>query len=99
MNAKSIVIVGRRWFNKNTGNTYFSSQIFVDGNLVHTIDYEYGYGNQYCQSSQEWLDKNGYLPGLEHNANGSFESLWNYAERKGMTINYTATDVSRKKDL
>jgi hypothetical protein len=96
---KNITIIGRRWFNTTSGNTYFSSQIYVDGNLVHTIPYAYGYGSHYMDESTDWLEKNNYLPGRTHSPNGSTEPVWSYAERKGIQLVYSATDVSRKKDL
>ena len=56
-----ITIIGRRWFDKKYGNTYFSSRIYVDGGLVKTIPMSYGYGDQYEQVSLDWLKTNGYL--------------------------------------
>lgn len=97
--TKSITIIGRRWFERTNGNTYFSADIFVNGEQVHRIDFEYGYGSFYKQASTEWLYKNGYLPGLEQRENGSSESLWMYRDRKKITLVDSVTDVQRKKDL
>ena len=58
---KSITVIGRRWFHRGPGNTYFSAQVYVNGDHVHTIPYEYGYGDQYLQSAFEWLEKNDHI--------------------------------------
>lgn len=47
MKAKSVTILGRRWFDKVNGNTYHSARVFVDGKLVALVPYQYGYGNMY----------------------------------------------------
>ena len=61
MKTKQITIIGRRWFDKVNGNTYFSSKIYVNNELVHTIGMTYGYGDQYEQNSLLWLKENGYI--------------------------------------
>jgi len=96
---QSITIIGRRWFERVNGNTYHSVSILVDGKHVHRIEYDYGYGRMYAQNAQKWLDKNGYLPGIEHYPNGGSESLWRYCEKNGIALFDTVTDVKRKKDL
>ncbi len=95
----SLVIVGRRWFERTNGNTYHSAEIIVDGKCVHKIDYAYGYGQQYCHNAKIWLHQNGYLPELETRDGTPGESLWRYCERKGIVFTDTVTDVRRKKDL
>ncbi len=97
--TKIIHIHGKRWFERVNGNTYFSCKMWINGDLVHTIDYEYGYGTQYRQEAKSWLDKNGFLPGLEHYDNGGSESLWRYCEKNKIKLNDEVTDVQRKKDL
>lgn len=94
-----LMVLGRRWFCRGPGNTYHSSTIYVDGDCVHKVDFAYGYGQQYEESALQWLEKNGYLPGLEHHKNGSHESLWRYCERMGIKYSQDVTDVPRKKDL
>ena len=96
---RSIVLVGRRWFNRTFGNTYHSVEIIVDGKNVHKIDYAYGYGSQWEYNARVWLDKNGYLPGIENRDGTPGESLWRYCERMAIEYVTTVTDVPRKKDL
>jgi len=97
--AKSITLVGRRWFQRLNGNTYHSCEIIVDGVTVHKIDYCYGYGSQYSHNAKVWLHDNGFLPGLETRDGTPGESLWGYCDRKGIILVDTVTDVSRKRDL
>lgn len=95
----NIVIHGRRWFQRGPGNTYHSAEIIVDGKTVHKIDFRYGYGDQYLYNAFDWLENNGYIERLPRNSSNVPEAPWRWAERVGVTLNYSATDVQRKKDL
>lgn len=98
MNPQSITIRGRRWFQKTYGNTYFSCEIFVNGENVHNIDYQYGYGNQYSWEAAKWLDQNKYIK-LEHFSNGGTEALWTYCDKNNIDLYDTVIDVQQKRDL
>lgn len=91
---KSITIIGRRWFQSTYGNTYFSSEIYVNGELVHRIDFEYGYGSMYKQSAFEWLQENEFIS-LERRTQPS----WQYCQDNNIELIDSVTDVQRKKDL
>jgi hypothetical protein len=94
-NPRSIVVIGRRWFHKGPGNTYFSAEMIVDGSRVGKIDYEYGYGEQYLYSAFYWLAENGYIHGF-----GKEKGVpWRWAQDNGIKLEYSAADVARKKDL
>lgn len=95
----SITIIGRRWFDKINGNTYFSAVGLINGKEVVHIPYEYGYGNHYEDRIFQELEKAGYCPDVEHYNNGGSERLWQYCTRKGIAKYVTHSDVSRKKDL
>jgi len=95
----SVVIRGTRWFDKMYGNTYFSAVGIVNGIVVARIEYRYGYGDQYMHEMTDKLEKLGFLPNREAYGKGVREALWNYAQRTGITQSYSATDVSRKRDL
>jgi hypothetical protein len=95
---KSLVIIGRRWFQKTFGNTYHTATIIVDGKCVCHLDRHYGYGNQYEQTAQEWLQANGYIKPKKYSHGGS-EPLWQYCKRKGISLHSEAIDVGRKQDL
>jgi hypothetical protein len=94
----SITVIARRWFHKGPGNTYFSASILVNGEPVHTIEYAYGYGEQYLHEAFRWLDDNGYTERQQY-SHGGREAPWIYCQDRGITLHHTASDVSRKKDL
>lgn len=98
--VKSVTILGRRWFQKTYGNTYFSAVALVNGKQVAAIDYDYGYGQMYEQQMADVLEQLGYMPGREHNPNGSAECAWSYfRDKRGVEWHSEAVDVQRKKDL
>ena len=90
---KSLIVFGRRWFQKTNGNTYHSAEIIVDGKPVHKIEYEYGYDQQYLYTAFNWLKSEGYLN------IGTHESPHAWAERTGINLVCNVVDVARKKDL
>jgi hypothetical protein len=95
----SILITGRRWFDPS-GNTYFSANGYVDGELVANIAYEYGYGDHYIQAMTDKLEELGYMPDRKHYEHGGAEPAWQYfRDNRGITFNYEVSDVARKKDL
>lgn len=59
---RSLFIEGREWFDKTYGNSYFSARVWVDGEVVGVLPFQYGYGNQYEYEAQKWLLSEGYLP-------------------------------------
>ena len=93
---KSISIIGRRWFRRTYGNTYCTAEIVVDGVCVHKTPKQGGYERHYETIAQNWLEKAGFLKGLEH---GGSESLWRYCERRKIQFHSCASDVSRERDL
>jgi hypothetical protein len=97
---KSVLIVGRRWFQKTYGNTYNTATIYVDGKFVHKTAKQYGYGEHFLTIAADWLEQNGYMPEREHHANGSAEPIWAYfRDRHGAAYHYETIDVTREKDL
>ena len=95
-----IHISGKRWFQRTYGNTYHSYKIWIDGELVHYMDYDYGYGDQYLQGAWEWLAKNNLLWGQpERYSYGGIEAPHIYCKRKNITLVREVSDVEREKDL
>lgn len=47
----SVIIEGRRWFERTNGNTYHSSTVYVNNEQVGRVDFAYGYGDMYIQSA------------------------------------------------
>lgn len=91
---RQIDIYGKRWFQRSYGNTYHTVVVYVNGREVFSSTKQYGYGDQYRQTAQEWLEQNGLLPGLI----GS-EPLWRYRDRTGIGFGSDVTDVPRERDL
>lgn len=94
--TRSIVIIGRRWFDKVNCNTYFSAVIYVNGLGVHNIEQEYGYSEMYIQESVQWLMDNNYLPDID---NESRRPIWRYCEDYNISLITHVSDVGRKENL
>jgi len=95
----NITIIGRRWFDRINGNTYFSAVGLINGVQVVEIPFAYGYGNHYEDQIFKELQKAGYCADAENYKNGGSESFWRYCDRKGITKYVTHSDANRKKDL
>ena len=96
---KSIVITGRRWFDKKYGNTYFSARAYVDGKLAAEIPLDYGYGDAYLYEIARKLEDAGYMPDRKHYNRGPREIIGLYCERHNIALAVDVTDVNRKRDL
>lgn len=94
---KSIIIIGRRWFEKTTGNTYHTTRIYLDCEEIGTTEIQYGYGDQYLWTAFEWLEENGHI--ARNTPGGRTEPPWVYCERVGCKLSYSLTEVGRRKDL
>jgi hypothetical protein len=90
----TILIVGRRWFQRSYGNTYHTAEVFVDGRLIGKTPKAYGYGEQYVQSGVELAQDQGYLPA------GDLFPYWKrIGEELGIAFQSTVVDVERERDL
>ena len=96
---KHLHVSGRRWFTRNSGNTYHTARTLMDGESGPAVPFSYGYGDHYLTTAAEALEGGGHVPGREHHANGSAEPLWRYCERNGIKFTYEVNDVSRRSDL
>lgn len=107
---KNITILARRWFDKTYGNTYHSVKVYVDGKLIGTQPFAYGYGEGYLQSAVELLVKAGiYERDVEPDRvkgdtliKGNDRTYWNMlndmrTNRDKFVVD--CVDVPRKKDL
>ena len=95
---KSITILGRRWFDRVNGNTYFSARAIVDGKEESHIPYAYGYGDQYLQEAWDEVVKRHNLD-VERYQSGGIEGPSYWCRRNGVALHYEAVDVGRKRDL
>lgn len=94
---RHIVVYGRRWFQSLYGNTYHSVTVYVDGERLGYVPFEYGYGDQYLQTAMELLVKAGiYERDDEH---GYIRTLSQAARQAGDTLIYQCSDVQRRRDL
>jgi hypothetical protein len=87
-----LTIIGRRWFNKRTGNTYHSATIIVDGEPVERVEYTYGYGDQYLDSAMNKLVELKLIDKPN-------EPLHLWAEKNKVRLTYMPFDVKTKKEL
>ena len=99
MEIESIGLIGKKWFQRSFGNTYHTTQIVLNGELIHYTDKTYGYGDQWEQTGKDWLYENKFLPDLETYKWGGSEHLRMYCERKGISYFRSVSDVQREKDL
>jgi hypothetical protein len=96
---KTLTVVGKRWFARTYGNTYHSVEVVVDGQSIGNSGKHYGYGDQYLQTATAMLMDKGLVPDIEKYENGGHESLWRYAEKRGINYTYHVSDVARERDL
>jgi hypothetical protein len=88
---KSLFIEGREWHDKTYGNSYFSARIWIDGEIVGVLPFQYGYGDHYKSVAQRWLTEQGYLP-------ASNRGIWAFAEEFGFDY-YTVKSVTKKSEM
>ncbi len=89
-----LVIVGRKWFDRVNGNTYFTANAYYKNKQYRHL-YEYGYGDQYKYEMMKVLDIEGVLPEPFTNK----DVPWSYCERNGIKLFCEDIYVGRKKDL
>lgn len=93
----SLTIIAKRWFNTNSGNTYYSAYALIDGKPVQPcIDYSYGYGSAYADDMFAQLELANLLPTPRES---SRESPSRYCSRNNIAYTNLVTDVTRKRDL
>jgi len=92
-----IHINGKRWFDRRNGNTYHSVKAWADGKFLMACQYAYGYGDQYMQTVQGWLETQGWK--FERYSSGMLQTLNDYCQQHGITLIADVADVGRKSDL
>jgi hypothetical protein len=95
--TRSIVIVGRQWFDKRNGNTYCSSQIIVNGVTVAKLGPTSGYGSYFEQMACDYLRNEGFVPLPDDTS--FFEYSHRMQDRTGIPIAVTVADVCKENDL
>jgi len=94
---KSIMIVGKRWFDKVNGNTYCSSRVYINGEYSFCVPWTYGYGNYYEQKAKEVLNSKGLIK-LEKYSNGCYSSFHEYCNKNKIKYETLVTD-GLKRDM
>ena len=99
----SIIITARRWFQRTYGNTYHSVVVYIDGQLVGSEPFVYGYGDGFMQTALSIIqDGRGLFNTREHFANGGSRDYYdftNYIREHRDICHIDVTDVQRRKDL
>lgn len=85
-------IIGRRWFDRRYGNTYHSVVVYKDSDLVGSVDFAYGYGDQYKQTAFKILVDKGFYKEDEY-------VKFSFSKTTGDGNLFNVSDVARKKDL
>lgn len=99
MNPKSILIIGKRWFDRVNGNTYCSARIYFDGVEVARVPWTYGYGDYYAQAARDLIQKTGLVKFKVINKEANLtESLYQYCQRKKINLVSEHTD-GLKRDM
>lgn len=99
---KSLVVIGKRWFDRVYGNTYHSCLVIVNGEEKGFIPFEYGYGDCYKQTALKILQGLGYFNnGLSYpsGANKDYCDFLEFTRNNRDICLFYVTDVNRKKDL
>jgi hypothetical protein len=91
---QSIMILGKRWFQRTYGNTYHRVQVYVNDKEVATSKITYGYGDQYIQTAVSLLKENGYLKSMPENT-----PLWRYCKENGIDCTIQYKDVKTEREL
>lgn len=100
---KSVVIVGRRWFDKTYGNTYHTVTVEVNGKSLGRSAIEYGYGESFLQTAHAMLQTAGYYgktgKSLSSGADADYYEFATDKMNHRNKFSIHVSDVSRKRDL
>lgn len=87
---KTILVTGRRWFDRANGNTYCASKVYIDGKHVATTDWQYGYDDFFIQAAAEEMKRLGLID--------TNRGLPWYCVENDIELNYEVAD-GLKRDL
>lgn len=57
-----IYVEAREWRDKTYGNSYFSGRVYVNGECVEYMPFQYGYETQFEYEAEKVLRAGGFLP-------------------------------------
>ena len=89
MNTRSVFIEVRTWRDVQNGNTYSTSQIWVNGKIVAENARNYGDAEMRLYEAKMWLTEAALIPGVRY-----------WTDLAGYSIDfYTATIAGKKSEL
>ena len=93
---KTIDVLGKEWFDKINGNSYFSATVTINYSLPSSKEYsipiQYGYGNQYISAAKNRLMKAN-MPDIGN------KSLWSYCKDNNIILRTSKKENCLKRDL
>jgi hypothetical protein len=92
--VESIMVLGKRWFQRSYGNTYHRVEVYVNGESIGISKVTYGYGEQYIQTAMAMLKEKGYLKSMPEQM-----PLWKYCKEKGIDCSIQYKDVKTEREL
>lgn len=88
---RSIFIEARQWHDRTYGNSYYSAQVFVDGEHLYSTGMRYGYEYQYEHDISHDLANLGVIP-------ADVENVRRYCRDTGVDF-YSVRYDTKKRDL
>lgn len=94
---KTIDIIGKQWFDKINGNSYFSAQITLNYGMKNEktfyIPFQYGYGEQYKYTSFNKLIELGYVTAPLN------MPVWSYCNDNKIILRYDMKNNCKQTDV
>lgn len=94
---QSIMVIGKRWFDKVNGNTYCAARVYINGKFSFAVPWQYGYENYYEQAAREELHKRGIVPQERHSW-GGLGGFFEFIEKNKIAYETSVTD-GLKRDM
>lgn len=92
--VKKLELLGRKWFERTNGNTYFSAIALYNGQEIARIDFEYGYEDQWLYE----ITKQVVIDQLQRGDLQPWQFI-NLLESQDIAVFKACENVKRKKDL
>ncbi len=93
--VNKLELLGRKWFERTNGNTYFSAIALHNGEEVARIDFEYGYGDQWLYEITKVIN----TPAFESRKDCQPWQYIDNLESQGIAVFTNCDQVTRKRDL
>lgn len=95
---KTIVISGRRWFQRTYGNTYHSVTVYMPDGAELRCGFAYGYGEQFRETGLDLIEKH-LGAACPRSQWGGRKDVKGWLASHGYELHTDCADVSRKRDL